>query len=345
MDDAHLFALALALTGDAESAEELFAAARDAADLRRRAAAWRAARGLPPPPAEPELPAVDGEEAAWARRRRRRAQRLRRLRPWLLAAAAAPLLAALALRLLLPPAPPQGLAAAPAFAMAPIARSDQRDGLSFNVYRVAAGPTRAEVWWELSGQGAARIGRGRQPDLQRPADRRVLPAETSETQAASPDRLLGHSVYHALVTAGGSVNLRLRQTGRRTAWSVSAEAVAADDPLADQITVAESQDGKAWGVTLEAVSLAPSYTAVRFQARGLRANAVLRPELFAADGTPLGWQGFWALGRGGAETVAVFDPLPPGSSQLTVRFPAPLLEPVPAQQAEPPLDFHITLPG
>ena len=81
MDTSGLYALALALVPYEDAAETIFATARDEADLRRRAAAWREEQGLPPaaawreeqglPPAaaDPPLPAVHPDDLEHALRR------------------------------------------------------------------------------------------------------------------------------------------------------------------------------------------------------------------------------------------------------------------------------------
>ena len=334
MDTSGLYALALALVPDEDAAETIFATARDEADLRRRAAAWREEQGLPPaaawreeqglPPAaaDPPLPAVHPDDLEHALRRRVRLQRTRRLRPWLLAGGVALVLGALALRLALPPPAPRGMAADPVFAAASIASSPTDSGLRFSVYRVTAGPQQVEAWWELSGPGAGRSGYGLKPELQPVNDSRLLAPQSARTQAVGNDRLLGYSTYSSLLPAPDSIWLHGRLPGEGAGWSVRATAALAPPATGARVVpLAFTGDLGRGAFSVSEVVLADHYTTLRLRISGMRLSAGFHPEVSTPEGTVLDWWGYLTRGTGGAESVAVFGPAPAGTQTLRVRVP------------------------
>jgi hypothetical protein len=89
------YALAISLIPDADAAADIFMESAGESDLRRRAALWRARRGLTPPDLDAPLPALDAIQQEHALDLVRRAALRRRARPWLAGGMAAVLLLSL----------------------------------------------------------------------------------------------------------------------------------------------------------------------------------------------------------------------------------------------------------
>lgn len=338
-----LYALALRLVPEANAAGDLFMAARDEADLRRRAARWRRRHGLPAEPAEPwaDLPVLDPEQQAYADHLAGRAARRRAQRPWLIGLGVALLAGALGLARFTVFAPPTGLAADTHFHGAPLATSGSVAGMRLQVYRAEATAGTVTFWWSVQGPGASRLGSDLAARLfgQSPGGGPRPPRGASdaapfrqgqelwrepvrlETAAVQGDRLLGRSVFR-LAGLGRNTALfdlhRLSDPGYDWSLQVRLTAVV-PDPAARTLPVGQKATVGAATVTLESIDLAPDYLAVRFTAPGRMGAGLPRQGVVVEAGeVRLGAYDAWR--PAGGTVVALFEPPPAGADSLRITF-------------------------
>lgn len=195
MDDLlRRYRLALALIPEPNAAGDLFMAARDDADLRRRAARWRQQAGLEPASEPAYLPELTPEQQEHALHLARRGKVHRRVKSWLAGLTAVVVLAGSGY-LLYESARPR-LDVDPAFAEAPLSRARGPGDLRLSIYDVDYEPQTATllVWWELTGTGASDRARRLKPELQLSRSNWV---EQSSTRfySTSPERLLAVSRF------------------------------------------------------------------------------------------------------------------------------------------------------
>lgn len=172
----------------------------------------------------------------------------------------------LASLLLEPQAPSAALAADPAFAADALAVGGPGSPFQLKVHRLAATPASLTVWWEVTGPGAARAAPTCRIQIYAPGTAAWLDPDATETTAASGDRLLGKSSVAADFLNGDSSRVRLHALqGRTLDWEITVPAALLDqDPAARRVAVDHAVEWQGHRVTVEAVDLAASYTALRF---------------------------------------------------------------------------------
>lgn len=227
------YRLALALIPDPNAAGDLFMAARNEAELRRRSARWLERQGLPPAAENLPLPELDADQREHALHLARRGAAHRRLTLWLTAAVVVAGLAAGAL--LLREALLSRLDTHPAFAGQPISGARGMGDLTLAVYQAEVKVTPAErsafdleisLWWEVTGTGAADAYRRFRPQLYllRGPGADWLESTTTRHYSTRPDRILGVSRFRVRAPASGvgsSAIFRLTE-GRGTEGDFSA---------------------------------------------------------------------------------------------------------------------------
>lgn len=315
------YALALAFVPDANAAGDLFMAARDEADLRRRAAAWRRRQGLSPLDSAPPLPALDPEQVELALHLHRRQRRQRRRRPLLAGAAALLLAAALfaAGRSLAPGQAPT-LAGDPAFAT-PAADQATSGNLTLALHRAESTPAGITVWWSLSGPGAGSAAASLRPEL--------FDLATGQWAGAANTQLLPQRSAEGEVVRGRSL-YRVRQITWRTAMlhasggfgDLRAPIQRGPDPTAPSLKLHETASSGPVSITLTGITLGADYTALRYEARlpspELRFGA--RAVIDTGDGVLEPVDGDVTFADNLVRVQAIYPPLPPGTQRVTIRF-------------------------
>lgn len=318
------YALALALIPEANVAGDLLAAARDAADLRRRLDGWRRANRLPPAPLQPELPALAAEQCAHALHLWRKAQRRRQLRPALSAAGGALLVAALVLGSHSYLSYRASLPGDPVYGGQPVAAAESAT-VQFTVYRAEATPTRVTVWWAVSGAGARAYAGGEGPQLYNLFTGRFgrrRQAADSKTVVLRDGRVLGKSSYPAQGLLWSEAMLGLRApSDKEPPLRLDFPVTEQDDPGTRVLTPRQTVQGEGWSATLEQVRVAPGYVAVRSRIEGHPGWSTLHRLELQVDGKPLVLDEIQSATRSDVNfRQSLFPPLPSGASHLQVRY-------------------------
>ncbi len=303
-----LYALALALVPDQDAAGDIFLAARNEADLRRRAARWRERHGYGPLPPSPVVPDLSEAQVEHARHLGVRSLRRRRLMIWLGGAAAALALLLTAILAWRPPAP-TGLAADRTFAGRSIAATQIRDGLKFEVFKAEATPAAVTVWWSLSGSGAPQRLDALPRQLSLGVTNWSEPDQT-ETLVSRPDRVLGRYTYRMFTPADRDrVYLRTLENGLPLTRAL---------PVARTISINRSTstgfgpDGS-W-LLLHSVGISPQFSVLRLSGEPGPDSPFVALGLLM----PLGRWPDPSLPAG--EYLLIFPPLPSGSRLITLEM-------------------------
>jgi hypothetical protein len=257
------YALALSLVADPDVAGDLFMDARDEADLIRRAARWREARGEGPVAAGAPLPLLTPDQEEHALHLARRATLRRRSRRVIgIAGAALAVLAAGALLLRLPAAP---VRAKPKPAPAPQSQTVDSGGLHLAAYQVEVTPGTVTVTWGARWDGPeqpvwrpALVVGSLQPQRVRPLDTEFLGASSGEVRA--------RSTFRAVADPGAVIWLVLETPDDR---DIVLSGLAATEsgvlpsretlPVGQHLSVGPDRD-----VLIETVTLTSEYTEVRY---------------------------------------------------------------------------------
>lgn len=317
-EELRLYALALSLVPDQDAAGDLFMAARNEADLRRRAARWLEGQGVAHQ--EGPVPALDEEQRRYGLHLARRRGARRRLR-WGLAAAGA-CLAALALALAPLLTPGASLADEPAFNGEPVAAEMVGDGIRLAVYRARAEMGVVNLFWSLQGPGVGQGARFWQLQL-KAEEGGWHPAVETEMLQVDPTRLLGRSRF-AIAALPGRAYLRMesREAGRALSdWIVPVPVVRAAPAhsQARRIPVEKLILSDRYQMRLHHLEVAPTFTLVRYSGDPTAYRDPVRIEVGHQE---LKQVAFWTAEQDQSQATAVFEPVPPGAASLLVYFPA-----------------------